>query len=80
VPDEKAFVLALQRLYIDKAAREQNAKAALECAQQPRYRWQSIGNAWLDTLNGVFAEATTKVVETNEEAWADLGRPAETPA
>ena len=53
VPDEKIFVIALQRMYIDARARENNSKAALECAQQPCFRWNNIGEAWVATLDGV---------------------------
>jgi D-inositol-3-phosphate glycosyltransferase len=43
VPDKDQFIFALQRLYMDKAARAQNAQAALERAQEPRFRWPQIG-------------------------------------
>jgi glycosyltransferase involved in cell wall biosynthesis len=51
IPDESHMVRALQKLYIDKNAREQNAQAAFECASQVRYRWDHIGERWLDALS-----------------------------
>lgn len=63
IPDQTNFVRALHRLYVDKQAREQNAKAALECAQQPKFNWKNIGQSWLEMLEGVLSSASTKLVE-----------------
>lgn len=53
VPDQTAFMLAMNRLYIDKKARAQNSDAALECAQQPAFRWENIGERWIAALEHV---------------------------
>lgn len=53
VPDEKMFITALQKLYIDTRARKNNAQAALECAQQPCFQWSDVGDAWVRTLDGL---------------------------
>lgn len=66
VPDEKSFILALNRLYMDKDARKRNAQAALECAQQACYRWQNIGDAWVkaidSVMNPIHVEVDTRAV------------------
>lgn len=55
VPDERQFVQSMQRLYIDKRAREQNRQAALECAGQACYRWENIGDSWVAALDGLLS-------------------------
>lgn len=52
-PDERSFVTALNRLYVDKSGRKQNAEAALECSKDPDYRWENIGNRWIETVERV---------------------------
>lgn len=53
VPDETSFIRAMQKLYVDARARGVNRQAALECAQQPCYRWDDIGEEWITTLKKV---------------------------
>lgn len=53
VADEAHFVAAMHKLYRDRAAREQNAQAALECARQPQFRWENIGRQWLQVIDAV---------------------------
>jgi len=53
VADEVQFTRALQRLYVDVDARGRNAQAALEAVQQPRFRWENIGQQYLDAIDGV---------------------------
>jgi len=57
VPDEGAFITALHALYTNREARERNAQAAFECAQQPQFRWENIGRRWVETLETVLREA-----------------------
>lgn len=68
VPDKKQFVLAMQRLYLDKKAHTQNSTAALECAKQPQFRWGNIGERWVQVLDSVLATPV-------ERPWQDAGRP-----
>lgn len=53
VADQVEFTKALNRMYIDKKAREQNAQAALERAQEPRFRWAFIGRQYAGVLDGL---------------------------
>lgn len=70
IPDQAAFMLALQRLYIDKVARKNNSDAARECANQPQFRWESVGQQWNTLLGDLLSDK-------REEVWKDLGRPQE---
>jgi glycosyltransferase involved in cell wall biosynthesis len=56
IPDEQTFIRGLNRMYNDVDARATNAQAALERAREPRFRWSSIGQLWVDALMQV-AEA-----------------------
>lgn len=67
VIDRDPFIHALQRLYVDGAARAQNAKAALECAEQDQFRWENIGQRW--------AEALATVGEGHEDQGHDDAAP-----
>jgi glycosyltransferase involved in cell wall biosynthesis len=53
IADETRFVQALDQMYGDTWTREHNRQAALERAQEPRFRWADIGQAWLRVLDGV---------------------------
>lgn len=72
VPDEKAFVEALDRLYRDPIARENNSKAGLECVGQDRFKWEHVGGLFLEAI-----EAAMVPAPISEEIWKDLGRPEE---
>lgn len=61
IPDETAFVMAMNRLYADKNGRTQNATAALECAQQPAFDWRNIGKRWNEALQRVLAAEVATV-------------------
>lgn len=74
VPDERDFVLALNRLYCDIRARKNNAQAALECAQLPRYRWENIGEAWVNALTQVPGIQTSSERIEEHVITAGLGR------
>lgn len=57
IPDQAKFVAAMNCLYREKKAREQNAQAALERAQEPRFIWADIGLKYSEALDGVFNPA-----------------------
>lgn len=62
VPDKDLFIAALDALYHRSSYRKQNGEAALERAQQARFRWSNIGKEYNDALTWVlapkFAEAS----------------------
>jgi D-inositol-3-phosphate glycosyltransferase len=78
VPDQTRFVNALQRLYTDKRAYETNRQAALERAQEPRFRWANIGERYAAVIRTVLGEG--KAHQASEAEWQDLGRPKEVTA
>jgi D-inositol-3-phosphate glycosyltransferase len=57
VPNEREFVIALHRMYVDARGRQNNAQAALECAQQPCFSWDDIGTAWVGALDDLLDPA-----------------------
>lgn len=76
VPDQGKFVTALHALYTNADGREQNARAALELAQEPRFRWETIGQQYLDVLDGVLYPSIGEDAPhaATEAEWQDLGR------
>ncbi len=62
VPDEQPFLMALNTLYQNKEGRKQNATAGLERVNQKRYRWSTIGEAYVSAL----AEVLTAEVHPEE--------------
>lgn len=50
VPDQAKFTQALDALYKNPAYRERNSKAALERANEHRFRWPNIGRAFTDAV------------------------------
>lgn len=63
VPDQDEFMRALSRMYIDKQAREQNGQAALERAQESRFRWANIGKQYVEVLAGVLNPVEESVAQ-----------------
>lgn len=43
IPDQTGFISALNHLYGSRGVLTNNAQAALERAQEPRFRWETIG-------------------------------------
>lgn len=54
IPDEKQFVQALRRHYVEVRVCENNRKAAFERATEARFHWSEIGIRYLDVLSCVF--------------------------
>lgn len=54
IADEMKFVQGLNRICIDSRTREINGQAALERAQDPQFRWEDIGQRYIEALNCVF--------------------------
>ena len=54
VPDERSFIQAMQRMYVDPLARQNNAKAALDRANEDRFHWSAIGALYSRALECVF--------------------------
>lgn len=81
VPDERKFVEALHALYANAEARKNNAQAALECAQQSCFRWENVGQAYLEMLDALLYPAVPVREDAphapTEAEWLDLGRPEE---
>lgn len=63
VPDQRAFVNALDALYRDKHLRGEVGKLGRERVSLPEYRWQDVGDKWVELIDGVVATAA---------GWADL--------
>lgn len=68
VPDEKLFIAALDALYRDKHQREAVGHLGLGRVSEERFRWQTIGDAWVELIDGVVALSA---------GWTDLGVPEE---
>lgn len=64
VPDQKDFILALNRLYTDPKARETNSKAGLERVNHPRFRWANIGKQFNSALEQVVTLKEEKTAVT----------------
>ncbi len=64
VPDEKAFVAALDALYRDRHQREAVGHLGLARASEPRFRWQAVGDAWTALIDDVVGTAA---------GWTSLG-------
>lgn len=54
VADERAYVEALDKLYREKAHRELVGSLGLSRVSEPRFRWDNIGQRWLDVLDTFF--------------------------
>ena len=80
VPDERAFLSALDALYGDRGHRELVAKLGRELVEQPQYRWANVGERWVEALDSIFAPKQPEVwqdLSGTSAEWEDLGRPAE---
>lgn len=55
VADEELFVRALHELYTSQAMRSELGRRGLSCANQDRFNWTNIGDAWQQTLDMVLA-------------------------
>lgn len=51
VPDQAKFVAALDVLYRNPQYRSMNRTAGLERVEQPRFRWDRVGAAWVAALS-----------------------------
>lgn len=50
IADERLFVEALHSTYVNVQQRKENSICAFACARQPQFRWEAIGNAFLDAI------------------------------
>jgi D-inositol-3-phosphate glycosyltransferase len=55
VPNKWEFIEALDGMYREHQARENYRQAGLALVERPEYRWDSIGRAFAQTLEGVWA-------------------------
>lgn len=63
VPDQEVFVSALDRMYLDRAFREEMGQKALNRAYETRFSWRDIGERYLELLSSlVAAERAEEVV------------------
>jgi glycosyltransferase involved in cell wall biosynthesis len=67
VPDQAQFIMTLDRLYHDAATRERNAQAAIERAQEERFRWSNIGQQFVEVLDKVTAPIANDPAEPSLE-------------
>lgn len=68
VVDENKFIDALHALYTYPEYRTRNSAAAIERANEPRYRWKNVAQAFTDAVE-------LALDPMHEKAWSDLGRP-----
>jgi glycosyltransferase involved in cell wall biosynthesis len=69
VADEKAFVQALDTLYRDKSHRELVGSLGMSRISDQTFRWDYIGQRWLELLDSIFTPPTPLI---GEEIWQDL--------
>ncbi|MFI5224729.1 MAG: glycosyltransferase, partial [Nitrospirales bacterium] len=72
VPDERLFVQAISRMYGDRAARQNNAQAALDRAREERFSWPVIGAAYLQALECVFGSHHWLDIRTLGSAFEEI--------
>lgn len=53
IMDEGACITALDDMYADRELRMQYSGKGLMCVQQPQYRWENIGRAYLELVRSV---------------------------
>lgn len=71
VPDKRVFIDALDMLYRDKEHRRLVGELGFDRAQQPQFRWQSIGEAWVKAIDDALS--------TQTPVWQDLAAPESGP-
>lgn len=71
VADERAFIEALDLLYRDKQHRELVSSLGYARVLEPRFRWQSIGELWVDLIDKVITPPEPIVTG---EIWQELKR------
>ena len=69
VADESSFIQALDDVYRDRNLRHRLSARALTCAQDPRFRWDDVGQRFVEAIDRVFAP------DYHDEVWQDFGRP-----
>jgi glycosyltransferase involved in cell wall biosynthesis len=62
VPDREQFIAAMDRVYRDKAYRDELTRASYEWACEPQFEWTDVGFA--------FGEALDQALQQGAEAWA----------
>jgi glycosyltransferase involved in cell wall biosynthesis len=72
VPDEKAFIQALDTIYRDPHRCQIVKELGRKRVEQQRFRWQHIGEAWVKLLDDLL----TKPEPPSDEVWQEL-KPAE---
>lgn len=56
VPDETLFIAALQAMYSNQGYRDTNRAAGLERAAERQFRWEYVGEQFLQVVDNVLAE------------------------
>lgn len=56
IPDERATIEALNRLYNDPAWRDDRSRAGRQLAHDPRYRWDNISEGFARSLEQAYAD------------------------
>lgn len=75
IADKAATVEALHRLYSDRDFYHEQASRGFDLVNRPEFRWENIGHEFLQVCEHVLGIGTTTNV--SEDAWKDMGRPAE---
>lgn len=70
VADQKAFIQALDTLYRDTNNRQVVRQAGIDRVHQNRFRWENIGEAWLNLLAQVLAEPEPEPMD--DEIWQEI--------
>lgn len=69
VAGEREFVEALDVLYRDRGHRQVIAQRGFERVSEPRFRWETIGQQWIEVINSVVTPAAPIV---GNEIWQEL--------
>jgi glycosyltransferase involved in cell wall biosynthesis len=58
VPDRDGCIAALDKMYRDKAYRQEIAERGYQLSQRPEFRWENIGEAYAEAIDEALSETT----------------------